>query len=156
MDVLAREELKQRGGIYIEQVLPAFEQYEACTWKLTLDEYKAMFANLQNQHMVYADFYYSKITEENRSVFEEHLNQEQMRRLDQLCMKCRDYREQEFVIFKPSSEELDLLVEISFRELLFSTFYVLDLPLTIWSNYGGEFVGFADEKELLGGITCNY
>ncbi|MDO5518911.1 MAG: hypothetical protein Q4G58_00325 [bacterium] len=156
MDIITRNELKERGGIYIEQVLSAFNQYESCTWTFSLDKYTDMFVNLQNHHILYVDFYYSKITEENRVVFETHLNKDKMELLDQLCAKCRGNGNLEYVIFKPSREELGLLVEISFRELLFSTFYILDLPLTIWSNYGGEFAGFAKEKELLGGITCNY
>lgn len=50
---------------------------------------------------------------------------------------------EECVYLRPDDAELRVLVALSYRELLFSTFYVPESEVTIWSNFGGEFLVFA-------------
>ena len=46
-------------------------------------------------------------------------------------------------------EELNLLLKLSLRSILFSTFYFVKDNLTIWSNYDYKFVIFFNEESNL-------
>lgn len=156
MESITREELEAAGGIYIEQVIYALQQYKNKTVHGTYEEYEAYFLDLHKRYPIYADFYYNKINEENIDLFKEHLTVDQMQDLEVLCKEGKESGQAEFVIFIPNERQLRLLLLISYKELLFSTFYIMELPLTIWSNYDGEFVAFAKEEKILGGVLCNY
>ncbi len=156
MEKITKQELLNQGAIYIEHVLDGFDRYQHKNLKATYEEYAAYFLQLRKEHRLYADFYYSKITNENINIFKQALSIDQVQQLEVLYKECKGHGHDGTIIFSPSEEQLLLLLEISFKELLFSTFYVVDLPLTIWSNYNGEFVAFAKDENVLGGIICNY
>lgn len=156
MKTITRKELEAAGGIYIEQVFPAMQEYKNKIVHGTYEEYEAYFLDLYRKYPVYADFYYSKINKENIHLFKEQLVVDQIQELELLCKEGQESGQAEFVIFQPNEKQLRLLLQISYKELLFSTFYITKLPLTIWSNYDGEFVAFAKEEKILGGVLCNY
>ncbi len=44
---------------------------------------------------------------------------------------------------------IDILIKLSVRGILFSTFYIINDKLTIWSNYDYKFVIFFRDKDII-------
>lgn len=149
MKVITIEQLKELGGLYFENIIDGTNQYPYEVKKYSEEETVRWFLELQEQYAIYADFYAARVTKESLSEFAKYLSSQEWAMFLELVEKCRSYEAQEFVIFEPEKEELELLVKISYRGLLFSTFYIMNPAVTIWSNFDGEMVLFANDAAIL-------
>lgn len=89
----------------------------------------------------FADFYYEQCSAEEKSEIKRHLTVASTEFLS-YC-----FWEADTVYYPLSPGFLKFLVELSYSELLFSSFYFCRYPCTIWGNYNGSFPVFFESKE---------
>lgn len=67
-----------------------------------------------------------------------------------ILIKIREKSNNDDIYFKiDDMKVLDILVKISARGILFSTFYIINDGVTIWSNYDYKFVMFFKDKNII-------
>lgn len=95
---------------------------------------------LNGENNSYADFYYGRLNLEQKESLKQSLSKEELRFLDRI-----QYGDG---IYFPLTEDLMLfLLNITIKEILFSTFYFTKYPCTIWGNYNKKFPMFFLDKE---------
>ena len=96
---------------------------------------------VENPSAAYADFYYGRLTEEQKEAFQEELRLEEAQQLEAFVTDTRE-------VFYPLTEEnLVFLANITARSLLFSTFYFGVHPCTVWGNYDRRYPVFCKSEE---------
>lgn len=112
---------------------------------------EAKFYNLLNklykeEEELIVDYYGNKISDEGFNNMISNLNEDEAKFLNRI----REDKNNSTVYFKIENvEELNLLLKLSLRSILFSTFYFSEEKLTIWSNYDYKFVIFFSEESRL-------
>lgn len=112
---------------------------------------EAKFYNLLNklyekEEELIVDYYGNKISDEEFNNMIINLNKEEAEFLNRI----RKDKNNSSIYFKIENvEELNLLLKLSLRSILFSTFYFVKDNLTIWSNYDYKFVIFFNEESNL-------
>lgn len=137
MKVIQKEQLQQMGALYVTNVLEGILNYSNTIKTGSEKEILAWLTKLANEHVFYADFYVGRMGEEAIACCKEHLDEEEFEVLLEMIKRYREEGE-ECVYLRPDDAELRILVALSYRELLFSTFYIPESSVTIWSNFGGE------------------
>lgn len=156
MSCITVARLQQKNGIYIRTITQGMQQYHFNILEGTEEMHYQFLRELMEQngaHGSYADFYYKRLDEDSKSLIKSHLKEEDSNLLKRLLQQGHETAgEEEFFIIELTPEILQLLLHLSYKELLFSTFYFTEMPCTIWSNYQGRFLIFTKEKEeeLLG------
>ena len=114
-------------------------------------EIEAKFYSLLNklyreEYELIVDYYGNKISNEEFNNMISNLNEDEAEFLNRI----REDKNNNSVYFKIENvEELNLLLKLSLRSILFSTFYFSKEKLTIWSNYDYKFVIFFSEESSL-------
>ncbi len=143
-------ELQKLNGIYISNINEGMNEYLCYILEGTKEQHNKLLVELVKKNEPqgsYVDFYYKRIDNSNINLLKKHLIEEENSLLDTIIEKARETKgEEEFIITELTDENLNLLLSLSYKELLFSSFYFTQLPCTIWSNYGGRFVLFAKEQ----------
>lgn len=132
-------DLKKTGAIYLENINEGFNQYTSEIVKLDSGE---AFESLKEKK-VYADFYYFKLTDEERSRVNEALSDEEKSYLEKIRPK---ENPEENLIFLLDDKLLKILTRLNEKEILFSTFYITgakENQSTWWGNYNREYVIFS-------------
>ena len=142
----SEDEMIRQGCILPKTVDQAFRNYKSVI--VSADEKGKMHTFLKcvyeaNENRMFADFYYPVLNPVDQQKFYDGLNEEEKMML--LCFE----NENQQIYFKIEEKELDFLFEISAREWLFSSFYMVNRKAVIWGNYGLEFPVFCEnEKDL--------
>lgn len=101
----------------------------------------------KEEHELIVDYYGNKISNEEFKNMISNLNEDEAKFLNRI----REDKNNSSVYFKIENiEELNLLLKLSLRSILFSTFYFSKEKVTIWSNYDYKFVMFFNEESKLG------
>ncbi len=150
MSYITVSELQKMNGIYITNIPEGMRQYPFYILEGSKDSHYKFMTELseENGSGAYGDFYFRRIGEDAEKLLAQYLNTQQMSLLKRLIAK--GYEEkvtEDFYIVELTDEIMDLLLTISYEELLFSTFYFASIPCTIWSNYRGRFILFAQDTE---------
>lgn len=139
------DKLKMMGGLYFKTVMEGMDYYPYERKSCSEEEAVSWMISLSKEHPLYADFYVGRITKESLTAFKECLSNKEYAQLLNLLTRCKQQAEEEFLIFLPEENELELLIKMSYRGLFFSTFYMVQPAMTIWSNFDGEFLVFTKE-----------
>lgn len=101
---------------------------------------------LNKEKGIIVDFYTENLGEKELKKLRSFLNEKE----DKLLMDFLEEVNHEGTYFKILKKEiLELFVKLSFREVFFSTFYMLDYKATIWGNYNKKFpIFYKDEKVI--------
>lgn len=101
----------------------------------------------KEEHELIVDYYGNEISNEEFKNMISNLNEDEAKFLNRI----REDKNNSSVYFKIENiEELNLLLKLSLRSILFSTFYFSKEKVTIWSNYDYKFVMFFNEESKLG------
>lgn len=101
----------------------------------------------------YVDFYYSRLSDEDKKRLTQLLVDEDKEQLKELEKKLSS----KDIYFKLTKEMVPFFTRLSTREVLFSTFYFTKIPCTIWGNYNMEFPCFfkgIEEMKIYSEICC--
>lgn len=135
------EEIKKKGGIVINNITEGFEKYDYEILKNTSEEYIKLILELlklNGDENSYCDFYYNKLSDEEKRCFTESLNKNEIAVFGKMQLG-------KGVYYRLTQDIVPLLVGISVREILFSSFYFCKFPCTIWGNYDKKFVMFKNK-----------
>ncbi|GKX67391.1 hypothetical protein [Inconstantimicrobium mannanitabidum] len=137
------EELKDKGIIYIENIQRGFSKYP----NLIIEGSEEYVNNAVKQLVAangiensYADFYYGRLDEDEKNKVKEALNEREIVIVESLQLSKDD------IFVHLNDELLEILLKLTSKEVLFSTFYFTKYPTLVWGNYGRRYpVFFKDE-----------
>ncbi len=138
------EDLLNKNAILINNVDEGFKNYEYLILegdKAGYKEFMSEILSLNGEQGVYADFYYEKLSAEQKDSFLKALSKEKLEFFNHSNWAGGIY-------FSLNEEILDFLLDITMDELLFSSFYFTKYPCTVWGNYGLKFPAFFKDKEI--------
>ena len=133
-----QEEIRKKGGIVIDNITEGFAKYDYEMLEKTAEEYIELILGLlklNGEENSYFDFYYNRLNEEEKRFFRISLSVEEKSVFEKMQLD-------DGIYYRLTEEIVPLLVGISFREVLFSSFYFCKEPCTIWGNYDKKFVMF--------------
>lgn len=140
---IGEEAFADTSAILIKNVEEGFADYEYLVLQGELeafDQFLAQTMVLNGTADSYADFYYARLDENQKEHFHNALSE-----INRSFLIKGTWTEG---IYYPLDDKLmRFLLEITAKELLFSTFYFTRYPCTVWGNYGLRFpVFFRDSK----------
>jgi predicted DNA-binding protein (MmcQ/YjbR family) len=140
----SESEFYKTNAIIIKRIEIGFEQYQYAILEGDEDQYLKFFSEimlLNGSDHSYADFYYSKLTMEQKEKLKNALTP------DELGI-CNNLELSEDIFYSLTEQFMRFLLHISAKELLFSSFYFTKYPCTIWGNYGLRFPIFFNSDTI--------
>lgn len=128
-------EFSKTNALRIENVEEGFEQYDYVILEGSEEQYRNFLykvIELNGSNHSYADFYYSKLTMEQKENFKENLTASDLNYLNSNLFI-------EDIYFSLTERLMTFLLDITIKEILFSSFYFTKYPCTLWGNYGLKF-----------------
>jgi hypothetical protein len=148
MDVIKinLEELKKQNSIYLDNIMDGFNKYPNTTIEGTEEVVNNAIRKLVQANGFensYGDFYYGRIDEEAKNKVKASLKEEEIALIQSLELVRED------IFLRLTPELLEILLKLTAKEVLFSTFYFTKYPCLIWGNYGRKYpVFFKDESVM--------
>lgn len=135
-----------RVSIRFENIQDGFSKYESVSLsgkdeniiKFILELYK--YNGFESS---FVDFYYSRLNDESKRKVKSILDTNEL----QLIKGYEKYMNNNHIYFQLDKEFLSLIVKLSLKEMLFSTFYFAKSNFTIWGNYNNNFPCFYINEE---------
>jgi hypothetical protein len=135
-EIVTKEQIIALGGIYFDNIQEGFDKYDYILMEETkediIEEIKSL-RDLNGLEYSYVDFYYGKLTPEEKNKLKNGLSPSFipiLQRFENL---------KEAVIISLTDELLNLTAELNEKEILFSTYYFCKFPCTIWGNYNQKY-----------------
>lgn len=151
MHYITLEQLKEKGAIYVEDISLSANEPPFHIIEGGKEEYHVFFQRLIEQNGLdtsYGDFHFKRVEETGKDILFMNSTVGEVRVMQELFYDAHENNEdREFVLVRLEERVLKTLLSISFGELLFSSFYFIDLGCTIWSNYNGRFLVFVKNTE---------
>lgn len=144
LEISSIENIVSLGGIYIENIQIGFERYHCNMLEGTKEElYQEIneFYVQNGSENSFVDFYYGKLSKEERNNLKECLSDEAISILNMY-----EYLK-EPVFLALDSKLLYLTAELNAKELLFCTYYFCKYPCTVWGNYNLSYPMFTKRDE---------
>lgn len=139
MQGITLESLKKMGAIWVERIEKGFAEHESLILEadeMELKQYLQERIRENGWEGSLVDFYYGRLKEEEQRIVREALTEAQVRYIEE------EVRGGETIYFPLTEELFEITFHLSVNEILFSTFYFVKIPCTVWSNYGKKFVVF--------------
>ena len=143
------EALKQKEILYVEHVLEGMDAfpYEIRTMcaEQVIESVKERKKHLEAQGLdVYVDFYYCRLTQEEKEKVRLVLSEEEQDYL----YRFEEKTNKEDLVFVPDDMLLTIIARLNEAEALFSTIYFpavkTEKAQTWWGNYGGQYLIFSE------------
>lgn len=152
MDALkiSLEELKKQNAIYIKNIQEGFNNYPNIMLEGDEEAINAairqLFAanGLENS---YGDFYYARLDEEAKNKVKASLKEEEIALIESLQLGCED------IFIRLNPELLEILLKLTAKEVLFSSFYFTKYPCLVWGNYGRKYPVFFKDASVMKMVT---
>lgn len=137
--MLTIDQLKAAGAIYLEHIQNGFEHYDykIIRWNQeeALEHIRKLWLLNGPEHS-FTDFYYYRLENEAKKKVDSVLNEQEMKYLKGISCSWEE------IIFPLDEVLLNIIVNLNYSEMLFSTLYFTKEPCTLWGNYNGEYVIF--------------
>lgn len=139
------ENFKQYNFLYIENILDGIEKFKHICFYGEYENY-ANFIKfiIKENKLSFFDFYFSRLKENEKEYFYNFKN------YDNIINRFKLNEEEIYFNVEDIDEEiLDFITEISFKEILFTTFYFKQPSIVLWTNYNNQFILFFEEDEFI-------
>jgi hypothetical protein len=140
------EEFKKLNSIYLDNILDGFNNYPNTTIEGTEEEVNnaiKLLVDANGFENSYGDFYYGRIDEEAKNKVKASLKAEEIALIESLELGKED------IFLRLTPELLEVLLKLTSKEILFSSFYFTKYPCLVWGNYGMKYpVFFKDETVM--------
>lgn len=138
-EIVTKEQIIALGGIYFNNIQVGFETCDYFLLEETKEEILKELKRLRDingMESSYVDFYYGKLTIEEKSKLKDGLGHSFIAALEK-------YEDLQGIVFVPLNDEiLNLTAELNAKEILFSSYYFCKYPCTIWGNYNLKYPVF--------------
>ncbi len=139
MNNISKQTLIEKGAIYFDNIEQGFNNYDVSYVEGTSEDIYNQLLMLRDKNGIqysYVDFYYGILEDEEKSRIKATLS-------DDLLDILLRYKEIEEVVYLPLDNDLLRLTEkLNTEESLFSTYYFLLEPCTVWGNYDLRYPSF--------------
>lgn len=142
---ISLEELKNRNAIYIRNIQDGFDKYPNCMIEGTEEEVSKSIIKLVNANGLensYADFYYGRLSKEEKENVKSALHESEVRFIESLKLNEND------IFVKINFELLEILLKLTAKEVLFSSFYFTKYTCLVWGNYGRRYPVFFKNDDI--------
>lgn len=138
------QDIRDLGGIYFENIITGFDSYKHQIVKMdarqAYDYIKVIWAK-NGVTSSYIDFYYGQLGQESKAQIEAQLSVEETAYL-------KEFHKSNQALFVPVNERLlQISLKLNATQMLFSSYYFIQYPCTIWANYNQEYVIFEPNTE---------
>lgn len=138
---ISNNEFLEAVNIRFDTILEGFEKFKSKTL-LGEQEFEEAFIKFIEQvykrngeENCYIDFYYNKLTKENRETLKGMLNS-----VDKsFIIEFEKSYDEKSNFFKFKEKDIPTIVRLNTNEIFFSTFYFTKEPVTIWANHNKKF-----------------
>ncbi|BBF44563.1 hypothetical protein lbkm_3276 [Lachnospiraceae bacterium KM106-2] len=147
MRQVEEKEFKKENIIYVEHLQSGMNQYHWDVIQGKEEAYNNLFQRLLAENsgsQLYVDFYYNRLGREEHIKLKKKLNPKDQIILNRLLDK---HNETDSIYYECDERWIPFFLHLSYRELLFQTFYFTDPKVTIWSNYEGKFIAFTEDLD---------
>lgn len=131
--------------IYFEHLQQGISAYHWITLSGDWDSYVQFFQEvlkINSPNKNYVDFYYHTLSQEEKDRFISSLSMQEIHILER-------YQEEKEIFYDLKNQDIEFFLSISYKEILFSTFYFTKFPCTIWTNYNQRFLLFCRDTNDL-------
>ena len=140
------KELKKQDIIYIDKVQDGFNKYPNMILEGTEDEVNKGIRDIVKENGLensYADFYYGRLDEEAKNNVRAALDEKEIALIESLKL------EENEIFLRLNPELLEILLKLTAKEVLFSSFYFSKYPCTVWGNYGRKYPIFFKDNSVM-------
>lgn len=148
---ISKEKFKSSVEIQFDNINEGFSKFkskileEDCSLKGDFVGFISECFKINGSENSYVDFYYHRLSIEDRENLKKFLEEDEREFLD----KYIESLDKSTIYFRLTEEFIKFLINISLKEILFSTFYFTKIPCTIWGNYNKKFpIFFEREKDI--------
>ncbi len=136
------DKFKQYNFLYVENILYGIENYKHICFTADYKNYKLFIKMMiEENKKSFLDFYFSNIQENEKQLFYNFNN------YDNILKRFKFEKDKiYFDINNLDDEIIDFIIEISYEEILFSTFYFEEPKITLWTNYNKQFILFFENN----------
>ncbi|WP_343208860.1 hypothetical protein [Anaerolentibacter hominis] len=140
---LSQDEFERKKPLFVDNILTGMDRYFYRILEGLEPEFE-QFADIltewEKEGAAYGDFYYPRLPEEIRMRVKKSL-------AEPACLsRMEPFFDPEKLYYMLTPDIRKLLVTLSYREIVFSTFYFPESRLTLWSSYAGKWVLFSDDR----------
>lgn len=140
------QELKKLNSIHLDNILDGFNNYPNITVEGTEEDVNnavRQLAQANGFENSYGDFYYGRIDEEAKNKVKASLKEEEIALIESLELGRED------IFLRLTPELLEILLNLTAKEVLFSTFYFTKYPCLVWGNYGRKYPVFFKDDSVM-------
>lgn len=136
------EDFNNYNFLYIRNVLEGIENFKHICFTVEYEEYNLFIKTIiKNSENSFLDFYFANIEENEKQVFYNFDN------YGNIIKRFKFEKDNiYFNINNLDNKIIDFITEISYKEILFSTFYFKNPNMTLWTNYNKQFILFFEDN----------
>lgn len=158
---ISEKRFKEEVNIYFSNISEGFSKFKS---KMLEEDYNLRgdfigfileCFKLNGKENSYVDFYYYNLSMDDRKNLRNLLGEDEKEFLDHHI----ENLDKNTVYFKLTEEFAQFLINLSLKEILFSTFYFTKIPCTIWGNYNKKLPMFfegGDDIKIYSNICEKY
>lgn len=140
------KELGKKNIIYIKNIQDGFDKYPNIMLEGTEEQVNnaiRKLINLNGFENSYADFYYGRLDKEAENKVKAALNEEEIMAIESLELSAED------IFLRLNPKLLEILLKLTVKEVLFSSFYFVKYPCVVWGNYGKRYPVFFKDDSVM-------
>ena len=138
-------QFRQYNFLYIKNILEGIEEFKHICFTGNYKEYSTFIKTIiDNNEKSFFDFYFPNINENEKQVFYNNNN------YDNIIKRFKFSKDEIYFNVDDVDEDvLNFITEISYKEILFSTFYFKNPSMVLWTNYNKQFILFFKEDTFI-------
>ncbi|MBD7911150.1 hypothetical protein [Clostridium cibarium] len=143
---ISLKELEKKNVVYIKNIQEGFDRYPNSILEGTEEHVNDVIRKLFSINGVensYADFYYGRLNEEEKGAVKNILDEKEIILIESFKLCPED------IFIRLNSEILEILLKLTAREVLFSSFYFTKYPCLIWGNYNRRYPVFFKDDSIM-------
>ncbi|WP_143318255.1 hypothetical protein [Clostridium sp. HBUAS56017] len=143
---ISLKELEKKNVVYIKNIQEGFDRYPNSILEGTEEHVNDVIRKLFSINGVensYADFYYGTLNEEEKGAVKNILDEKEIILIESFKLCPED------IFIRLNSEILEILLKLTAREVLFSSFYFTKYPCLIWGNYNRRYPVFFKDDSIM-------
>ncbi|MCI6190629.1 MAG: hypothetical protein MR691_11940 [Clostridium sp.] len=143
-NIFTMQEIEKENILYFDNIQEGFEKYENTIIEGSEEFVNNIIRNLYIKNTPensFADFYYGRLKEEEREKVKLVLNENEIKIIEDLNLG------KDEIFLRLNNEILEILLKLTAKEILFSTFYFTKSKCTIWGNYNMKYPIFFKNNE---------
>ncbi|MDS0528440.1 hypothetical protein NNC19_22380 [Clostridium sp. SHJSY1] len=142
---ISLEELKSKNIIYINNIQEGFNKYPNCIIEGTEDyvnNFIRKLVKINGLENSYGDFYYGRLKETEKDKIKAVLDENEVNFIESIKLGKDD------TFVRLNYELLEILLKLTAKEILFSSFYFTKYPSLIWGNYETKYPMFFKDEDI--------